>query len=491
MWMEISELISSPAFKTVVTGFSVVTPVLGIVWWLASRFSRERILGLKRDKASLENHLNEVQASLEHEKSSNQLLRKDREATKVDVVANEEQLAAARESQRRLMPYYQAYHRIKPRYEHLKALFLSERAMTGVLSQRVGATDQSLAELQIDLESRQLELDRSARRVRKALKLQGNLWAAKALQAVPKFRPLDIRKRAIISVLNLKGGVGKTTITAHLGTSLARRGYRVLLVDLDLQGSLTQMMIPYDKQSQLAADNRLVHHFMTKSAIDKTEKLLDYAQTIFEFPASGGMVGLISASDDLAYAELSLTLSWLLRHGERDNRFLLRKALHILGAYQQYDIVLLDCPPLVNISCINALSASDYLLTPVNLGSRATSRVPVLLKRFLNDERFRRHINHQLKVLGLVANRTYREDFTAAEREEWAQLGVLCRDVYGQDVKRFATSIPQLNREIRENETFFNPPPLNGKLAKIFDQLAAEIEQELPNECRRNATALS
>ncbi len=491
MWTEISDFVNSPTFKSVVAGFSIVTPLLTITWWLASRFSKERILGLKRDKASLENHLKEVQSSLAHEKSANQQLRKDTEEKAAEVIANDEQLVAASEVQRKLMPYYQAYHRIKPRYEHLKSLFFSERATTGVLSERVGATDQSLAELQIDLETRQLELDRSARRVQKALKLQGNLWAAKALQAVPKFRPLDLRKRAIISVLNLKGGVGKTTITAHLGTALARRGYRVLMIDLDLQGSLTQMMIPYDKQSLLAADKRLIHHFMTKASGDKTEKLRDYAQTIFEFPESGGAVSLVPASDDLAYAELSLTLSWLLRHGERDNRFLLRKALHMLGLYQQYDIVLLDCPPLVNISCINALAASDYLLTPVNLGSRATKRVPVLLKRFLSDERFRRHINPQLKVLGLVANRTYRDDFTAAESEEWAQLGVWCRDAYGQDVKRFATMIPQLNREIRENESFFKPPPDKSKLAKIFEALATEIERELPNECRRNAAALS
>ena len=491
MWTEINDFLNSSTFKSVVTGFSIVTPVLTITWWLASRFSKERILGLKRDKASLENHLKEVQSSLEHEKASNQQLRKEGEAKAAEVIADNEQLLATRKAQRKLLPYYQAYHRIKSRYEHLKALFISERATTGILSQRVGATDQSLAELQIDLETRQSELNRTAGRVRKALKLQGNLWAAKALQAVPKFRPLDLRNRAIISVLNLKGGVGKTTITAHLGTALARRGYRVLMIDLDLQGSLTHMMIPYDKQSLLAADDRLIHHFMTKASGDKTEKLQDYAQTIFEFPESGGMVGLVPASDDLAYAELSLTLSWLLQHGKRDNRFVLRKALHMLGLYQQYDIVLLDCPPLVNISCINALAASDYLLTPVNLGSRATSRVPVLLKRFLNDERFRRHINHQLKVLGLVANRTYREDLTADESEEWGKLGELCRDVHGQDVKRFATSIPQLNREIRVNESLFQAPPEMSKLAKIFDAFATEIEMELPNECRRNAAALS
>ncbi len=72
-----------------------------------------------------------------------------------------------------------------------------------------------------------------------ALKLEGQLWNARSMQKRPKFRERGRRKRAVVSVLNLEGGVEKTTLTAHLGTALARRGYRVLLVDLDLQKSLT------------------------------------------------------------------------------------------------------------------------------------------------------------------------------------------------------------------------------------------------------------
>ena len=60
--------------------------------------------------------------------------------------------------------------------------------------------------------------------VRHALRLQGRIWQRKILKGVPPFRPLHERHAAIISVVNLKGGVGKTTVTAHLGMSLSSRG---------------------------------------------------------------------------------------------------------------------------------------------------------------------------------------------------------------------------------------------------------------------------
>ena len=145
----------------------------------------------------------------------------------------------------------------------------------------------------------------------------------------------------------------------------------------------------------------------------------------------------------------------------------------------------------MNISCINALAASDYLLIPSTLSRQATERVLVLLRRFMKDARFQKYINHDLKVLGLVANRTHREELTAAERDEWEQLGVWCKDAFGSDVKRFVTPVPQLVREVRDAEYMQDPPPADSRLAVAFDALATEIEQELPSECRRGAAALS
>jgi FtsZ-binding cell division protein ZapB len=71
----------------------------------------------------------------------------------------------------------------------------------------------------------------------------GQFWTKKPTVPIHRFHHINERKCPIISVVNFKGGVGKTHITANLGASLARAGYRTLLIDLDHQGSLTQLVL--------------------------------------------------------------------------------------------------------------------------------------------------------------------------------------------------------------------------------------------------------
>lgn len=341
--------------------------------------------------------------------------------------------------------------------------------------------------LTVDGAAKQVVIERTERRMKRALRLEGQLWAAKALLSRPKFRELAKRQVAVVAVLNLKGGVGKTTITAHLGAALAQRGYRVLAVDLDLQGSLTGMLLPQDKINQLFAGKSLMQHFLSRAAEDKTTKITEFAQPVFEIAESGGSLSVVGTTDALAYAELNLTMQWLLHSGQRDTRFLLRKALHLLSVSKNYDIVLLDCPPVVNISCVNALAASDFLLIPTTLSAVSLARVPHLVKRLFRSEKFLKHINHDLRILGLVANRTWRDDLTSGEENDWDQLAAKCRDSYGQVVKRFDTIIPQLTTEVRDSESEFGLPQSKSRLATLFAALATEVEKELPSECRRVA----
>lgn len=314
------------------------------------------------------------------------------------------------------------------------------------------------------------------------LNLEGRIWSVRALQQAPKFRILGRRKHVIISVLNLKGGVGKTTISAHLAASLAQRNYRVLMVDLDLQGLLSSMFIPPEDLEVQYKRHRLLQHFLAKASEDKTEKLEGYSVPVFD-----GKSRLIPTTDSLAYTEMNLAIRWLLKSGERDTRFLLRKSLQLLSVGYKHDIVLLDCPPLLNISCINALAASDYVLIPVLPSLKAAERVPFLLRR-LKEEKFLKHVNHGLKVIGLVANRTWGEQFTADESNLWNQLGMWCADSWGEEVHRFQTVIPR-SKQIQETEASFKPPEAGSTLHTVFRKLAEEVEGRLPSECRRPAAA--
>ncbi len=457
-----------------------------VAWYIAGRGYRDKIRHYKK-KAEHYQELH-TDAAAEREQQGALAIKLQQEFA--------EATAKLTELTGRYAAVLKVGHQWKARAQQLEVLVAKcrrELARLGSLSTELttakGQLEGQVTGLSTDLSVRQAAIEKTEARMRRALKLEGQLWAAKALQSRPKFRDLAWRQRAVVSVLNLKGGVGKTTITAHLGAALARRGYRVLVIDLDLQGSLTSMLLPQAKISHLYADGKLLQHFFNRAAEDKTTKITGYAQPVLQVHETGGSLGIVGTTDALAYSELNLTMRWLLHSGRRDTRFLLRKALHLISVGNDYDIVLLDCPPLINISCVNALAASDYLLVPTTLSQKSLERVPLLLKRVLRSEKFLRHINHELRVLGLVANRTWRDELSAGEKDDWDRLATRCKDVYGQEVRRLLTIIPQQNKEIRDSESEFGLPDPDSRLAAVFSQLATEIEKELPSECRRLAKA--
>jgi chromosome partitioning protein len=344
----------------------------------------------------------------------------------------------------------------------------------------------TIQELTGELERAKEELSQKAKAdktrvnlLKKAMRLQGKVWERKVMQGAPRFRPLAERHAAVISILNLKGGVGKTTVTAHLGAALAAKGYRVLLMDLDLQGSLSSLFMNESALYQRSKEGRLLQHFLLNVAERRKAKLLDCCVPIFD-----GKSAVIPNADSMAYAELNLTMQWLLRLGKRDTRFLLRKALHQKQVTHRYDVVLLDCPPLFNTCCVNALAASDYMLIPVVPSKKAAERVPLLLERLHGLHQI---INPELQVLGVLLNRTHAASLTAKEQDLWGEMLEHGKDRWRLPVHAFETSIRQTT-EVRDHETEFNEPVPGSELHTLFLRLAAEVEERIPGDCRRTAS---
>jgi cellulose biosynthesis protein BcsQ len=335
-----------------------------------------------------------------------------------------------------------------------------------------------LAKLQTTLLGHQEELKVERRRIDKVLQKDGETWTERVRVNVPDFEPFQPgnRRTPILSVLNLKGGVGKTTITANLGAALSGLGYRVLLLDLDLQGSLTSLFLPESEQNRLDESRLLIGNFLAASFESAYPKLTDdYIQPTL----ANGESGLVATTDKLAYAEMNLTIRWLLREG-KDPRFLLRRELHLKRITNRYDIVLLDCPPLINVCCVNALAASDYVLIPILPSKQATDRAPILLKR-LKEVRDGT-INTNLKVLGIVANRTQRSELTLDEQNRLTALRATCKDIWGQEVPLFDTFIRQ-NAELRAAEDEHRPVHPDGVMYSTFVELAQEVKNRLPIFC--------
>ncbi|MHB0961095.1 MAG: ParA family protein [Pirellulaceae bacterium] len=226
----------------------------------------------------------------------------------------------------------------------------------------------------------------------------GKLWEQNLNAQPTPFVMAADRKTRFISVMNLKGGVGKTTLTANIGVSLARRGHRVLLVDLDFQSSLTRLC---KTSSEL-----LLELIRTKKTAGRllgdsngTPPVNDLIQIISHPNLTGHTCRYIAADESLAEIELRAQARWLVT-GRPDARFLFREWFHEEEVLKNYDFVLFDCPPRLTTACVNALSCSDYLLVPVLLEQGSVEALP----RTLNWLNRLPHVA-KAQLLGVVANR--------------------------------------------------------------------------------------
>ena len=177
-----------------------------------------------------------------------------------------------------------------------------------------------------------------------------------------------------IAVINQKGGVGKTTTTANLGAALARSGQRVLIIDLDPQAHLT---LHYGVE--LADDQPSIYELLTGAM--PVEKVSVAARENLTF---------VPADIDLAAAEVELI-------SVTGREVILREALR--GVDDDYDVMLIDCPPSLGVLTINALVAAREVIIPLQAQFFALQGLSKLLDTVTL---VRQRINAELTVGGVV-----------------------------------------------------------------------------------------
>ena len=184
----------------------------------------------------------------------------------------------------------------------------------------------------------------------------------------------------VVAVANFKGGVGKTSTCAHLAMSAALDGYRVLVIDLDSQGSMTSIMggkvedewqtvfpmLARDYARHLAAENQ-VREAQGQNAYPFDETLtaaLEVSPRNLVQKTHWPNIDLIGAQLNLYWAEFQVPV-WRMQARSWPLWDSLTNALEEGGMLDDYDIILLDTPPALGYLTINALSAADILLVPL------------------------------------------------------------------------------------------------------------------------------
>jgi chromosome partitioning protein len=246
----------------------------------------------------------------------------------------------------------------------------------------------------------------------------------------------------VICVANQKGGVGKTTTVINLGTSLAAEEKRTLIIDADPQANTTGGIGFQKDPSRRTVYNAIILGEPASRVVIKTQ-------------VSG--LELIPSDKNLVGAAIELI--------EMESREFKLKTF-IDAIRENYDFILIDCPPALDLLTINALAASDSVLVPIQCEYYAMEGVAELLDTLM---RLRRTINPALEIEGILL--TMYDDRTTLSRQVAADL----RSFFGAQV--FETVIPR-NVRLAEAPSYGKPIlfyDIHSKGAESYSQLAKEV----------------
>ena len=255
----------------------------------------------------------------------------------------------------------------------------------------------------------------------------------------------------IIAIANQKGGVGKTTTTLNFSVALSKIGKKVLLVDADPQGDLTTCMGYYETD-----DIPTIANLMMDSINDKE---LNVQKVILHHEEN---IDLIPSNLDLSAVSLSLVSAM-------SREYIMRNCLKDIK--KQYDYILIDCNPSLDMITLNALACADKVIIPVQTQYLAAKAMGQLLGTI---SKMRRHINPDLNIGGILL--TLVDDRTKLSKETKQVL----QEIYGSIVKLYNTKIPlavKVAESSKVGKSIFSYDK-RSKVAEAYMQFAKEVEDD-------------
>ena len=253
----------------------------------------------------------------------------------------------------------------------------------------------------------------------------------------------------VIAIVNQKGGVTKTTTTVNLGVGLANKGYRVLLVDSDAQGSLTQSL-NFGEPDQIEITLPvLLSKIAQGEEFEKTAGVLHHEEG----------VDLIPCNIDLASFEVILT-------GMMSREYILKRYLERFK--DNYDYIIIDCMPSLGLMTINSLTAADSIIIPIQASYLPVKGLEQLIRSI---GMVRKNLNTTLKIDGILVSMF--DGRTKFSKDILNSLSA----AYGHAIKIYDTRIPHSIRAAEcpaAGTSIYKHDP-NGKVAEAYRNFTEEV----------------
>jgi chromosome partitioning protein len=253
----------------------------------------------------------------------------------------------------------------------------------------------------------------------------------------------------VIALANQKGGTGKTTTTVNLGIGLAMQGNKVLLVDADAQGNLTDSLGFHEPDNLPASLATVLTKSMLEEPYKPDEGILRHAEG----------VDLMPGNIELSAIEVSLV-------NTMSRETVLRSYINTVK--DRYDYVLIDCMPSLGMMTINALAAADSVIIPVQAHYLPAKGMTQLLQTIA---RVRRQINPKLTIDGVLV--TMVDNRTNFARD----ISFILRRDYGDKLLIFQTEIPLSIRAAEtsaKGKSIYAHDP-HGLVAKAYEAFTKEV----------------